>query len=787
MPNPADLPPEIFTLILLHALGEDIGIQHLFSLSLLSRAWYTSLIPRIYSSWTYNGARQPFATLYKFLLTILRDPQLAAEVTTLRIGNWGFFPGAAAPAPDLQFPDDELELIRAAIQHAGIGHLEDNILGTLRRRDRRPLVALLLVSLPKLRAVWAHVPRRDPVLGAVLKSVVNGNANRLGNPALAELSELHLCQESPVRPPWVDSDSDSEGEDYEERYSENWDSLRLNYLWPVFHHTPLRTLSLIDLETKKISTWLPAQEDRANKLSHIEHLHLVTIWKSLCTYPDIHALVSQPTALKSFTLSLRDNPYDRRRNEIISNAELWSSLQQHQDTLEFLDICRSKNTHRDANGRFGLLRPTFRKLKHLAIQAEILLGGCCGEPRATFRLKDTLPSSIQSLILYGDEGFTIHTDLAAQLKELVTGNNFPFLSSILLDDSHVLYTDDGISIKPAYQDLIDICKAQGIRICVEESSSTLGGVGCYQRLWGKALYMQADGAARDSAASYSRKRLRDPVELLLKDGWGDERVQFHDDDDDGNRPVSSSVPGSEPEVVHTIPFEDHAGRTAYMVFKNAASIPLPPLFAFAVYFTHPGTTPGSANMQSLCEAITPPLPNFGHIRFDMYFLPGATTEECVAHYNVEKKSRGSSKDQIRVFNTLPAEDDRLPPVGQMKIPGMIKRYLNLEHDYRSLLFISPVESWQDGTGVICVLFDHKRRGLTSSNNEHLNNNANADPLPPIHASLCPLNQEDPSYDFTRREGPHPISDAVFDAAHVDRKMYMGPWVEAGRRGWTTWR
>ncbi|KAL2855432.1 hypothetical protein BJY01DRAFT_204129 [Aspergillus pseudoustus] len=786
MPNPADLPPEIFTLILSYALKEDVEVRDLLSLSFLSRAWYTSLIPRIYSSWTYNGARQPFATLYKFLLTILRDPQLADEVSTLRIGNWGFFPGAAAPAPELQVPDEELELIRSAIRNAGVGHLEEDILGSLRKRDRRPLMALLLVTLPNLRAVWAHVPRRDPILGAVLKRVVDAGHLSLA-PALANLSELHLCQESPVRPPWVDSDSEDEDEDYDEAYSENWDSLRLTYLWPIFYHDSLRTLSLIDLETKKASTWLPAPEDGASNLSHIEHLHLVTIWKSLCTYADIHSLTSQPRALKSFTLSLHDNPYDRRRNEIISNAELWGSLQQHQDTLEFLDICRSKNTHRDGNGRFGLLRPSFQKLKHLAIQTEIILGGCCGEPRASFRLKDTLPSSIQSLTLYGDEGFALHTDLAAQLRELVTGDDFPHLISIILDDSHVLYTDDGTNIKPAYQGLVNACKARNVSFRVEESSSTLGGLGCYQRLWGKALYMQADGATRDAAASYSRKRLRDPVELLLKDdGWGDERIKFrdNDDDEDDGRLAAISVSGSEPGVFHTIPFEDHTGQTAYMVFRNAASIPLPPLFAFAVYFTHPRATPKSANMQSLCEAITPPLPSFRHIRFDMYFLPDATTEDCVAHYTVEKKVRGSSKDQIRVFKTLPPERDDPLPAGQMKIPGMVKKYLNLDHDHRSLLFLSPTESWQDGTGMLCVTFEQKQRGPASSANA---NNASANSSPPIHATLCPLNQEDPSYDFTSREGPHPISDAVYDAAHVDREMYMGPWVEAGRKGWTAWR
>ncbi|KAL2786847.1 hypothetical protein BJX66DRAFT_21548 [Aspergillus keveii] len=822
MPNPADLPPEIFTLILSHALDEDVETQKLLSLSRLSRGWYASLIPRIYSSWTYNGASEPFITLYKFLLTVLRDQQLAAEVQTLRLGNWGFYPIAAAPAPELQFPDDEIELVCGAVRRAGIAHLEEEILVSLKRRDRRPLVALLLVSLPKLRRVWAHIPRRDPVLGAVLKKVINPGHPEPSS-ALAELSELYICQEPPVLPPWADSDSEDENE---VSTPESWDSLQLNYIWPAFYHKPLRTLSLLYLDTKNASTWLPASEDRApNKLSRLEHLHIVAIWNSVCAYADMHALISQPTALKSFTLSIRDNPYSHRRNEIISNAELWNCLLQHQETLESLDVCRSKGMHRDMNGRFGLIRSSFQKLKHLAAQIEILLGGCCGEPKAPFRLKDTVPTSIESLTLYGDEGFTVHTDLAAQLKEMVTGSRgdstFPHLTSIVLDDSYVLYTDDGINIRPAYQDLVTVCKARGVKLRIEETFNSIGSLNRYHQLWGEVLYMQEDGEARHSAASETRKRLRDPVELILKDDgvYGEEMRQLHNNGND--RFTSSSLPADDPAIIHTIPFSDHRGDTAYMIFKNAASIPLPPLFCFAIYFTDPFTTtvPESASMQSLYEVLHPSQNDLGYIRYDMYFLPGATPEDCVAHYNTEKKIRGSPKDQIRVFETLPLGEDHQhhsqasadQTQKQLRIPGMVKKYPCLDDDYRSVLFISTrpasalsSSSWNDGAGLLCVEFDRKQTSNKlqlpqlnesvivpdleqdvhfTSTDAHMSGNT----LPPIRITRCPLNQEDPSYDFTRREGPHPISDTIYDVAHVVSNTYAGPWVEAGKKGWICWR
>jgi hypothetical protein len=172
MPNPANLPPEIFAAVLDLALHDESGLQRLCGLSLLSRRWNAVLVGQIYSEWTYNGARQPFMVLWKFFRTVRTNPQLAALVQTLNIGNWGFYPDACLDGPSdqegLQFPPDELELVRSAIHDAGIGHLEPSIVAWLPQRDRRPLMALLLTCLPNLSTVYAHVPRFDPVLGAVL-------------------------------------------------------------------------------------------------------------------------------------------------------------------------------------------------------------------------------------------------------------------------------------------------------------------------------------------------------------------------------------------------------------------------------------------------------------------------------------------------------------------------------------------------------------------------------------------------------------------------------------------
>ncbi|KAL2871339.1 uncharacterized protein BJX67DRAFT_377118 [Aspergillus lucknowensis] len=772
MPSLADLPPEIFNIVLSYALDDDEDLQRLCGLSLLGRQWYSALVQRIYSEWVYNGAKQPFMTLWKFLITVLRDTTLAAQIRTLKVGNWGFFPEAATPGPDLQLPPDELDLVRGAIRDAGLGHLEGSILQALPKRDRRPLMALLLTSLPNLRTVFAHVPRNDPVLGAVLEKLVSNKTNETRlSPFLRELRELHLCQETPVHPPWVESDAESDAEEDsdDDKYSENRDSLRLDYLWPLLRHEPLRTVSLVDLDTKQAANWLTG-----SSVSHVEHLYLATIWKSLSTYPDIQALLAQPQALKSIALSLHDNPFDRRRNAIISNTELWDCLQKHQHTLESIDICRSKNTHRDQNGRFGLLR-NFSNLKDLRIQPEVLLGGCCGEPRASFRLKDTLPQTLTTLTLYGEEGFSVISDLPAQLRELVKGPGFPLLSSIVLDDSLALFTDDGLRLRTPYRDLGQECTNRDIEFRVDEATNALGNVGGYRRLWGKTLDMQKDGEDRDLVASDDRMRLRDPQELILQPDHDRGDAKYRDPDE--LLPVGPRWRSAD---MNRIPFADHTGKTAYMVFESWKSIPLPPLFSFSVYFTHVNATPENTDMEALHRDLSP---RELDLRFDMYFLPGATIDDCIAHYNGEKAARGSYKEQIRVFKTCPHDEIHPLPGTTGQIPGMVLKPYT-PGPWRNLLFLLQDQNWRDA-GLLQVRFDRKKLRGDGVDDEH-QPAPPPPPPPPISVTRGQVRQDNLGYVCNSPGVSMSVGDTILEISPAERELYLNVWYKAMRRGWTTW-
>jgi hypothetical protein len=76
MPDPADLPPELFEQILAttlrdracnnaeHSHGFNVGtdIRQSSQLMTVSRAWYDIIGARLYSQWSYNGARSSAST-----------------------------------------------------------------------------------------------------------------------------------------------------------------------------------------------------------------------------------------------------------------------------------------------------------------------------------------------------------------------------------------------------------------------------------------------------------------------------------------------------------------------------------------------------------------------------------------------------------------------------------------------------------------------------------------------------------------------------------------------------
>lgn len=755
MPDPAELPPEIFDIVLNLAVCDKSDPQHLCNLSLLNHRWHTALLGHIYNEWTYNGARQPFMTLFKFVRTICKDAQIARLVQTLNVGNWGFYPRAVFGGPPrlIEIPPDEREWIQRAIHDTGLGDLEDSIFESLSQRDRRPLMAMLLASVPNLSTLYAHVPRSDPILGAVLARKLQ---DQTCGP-LHELKELYLFSEYPVLVERNGGCGHGLCESSpDEKPGDRLPYFKLDYLWPVFYLSKVQNLLLYNLDPSKTTEYL----GQHNAESHVENLYLVGYDpKGVFKIPDFQALISRTGKLKSLSLY---NPEEYDLSEL-SNSEMWECLQKHKNSLKALDIYRAAPMF--GMGHFGFFHD-FTSLTDLRIHLDMLLGGCLGSPLAPFRLQETLPESIQNLTLHGDQGYLTIPDIPDQLQNLLDGS-FPSLRSITLEKANPVIINNTAEIQKPYQRLKELCTDKGIAFQVKEGNQLPRG-GKQEELWAKTIYMQREGWDRCIMAWDYPRKLGDSEELLLCSAELEEAKCSDEGDDwdseDEYGPHNSGIVG-----FHTIPFTDHRGSTAYMVFMNLEAFPLPPLFSFAIYFTHPAVTPDNSDALGLFKEIKAYNEDGFDVRFDTYFLPSATNEDCIQHYHDEKARRGIYTDQVRMFKQCNRDEVHPLPGTASQIPGMAKKY----HDADQVLFICSDKDWQEGQKVLTVL----KFGSCSSN-------ASTTSAFQVEEDR-PITQESPAYHLNTTSGP-PVEEEMFDMAHRDRDIFLGTWQKATSRGWTGW-
>jgi hypothetical protein len=295
----------------------------------------------------------------------------------------------------------------------------------LRAGDRQPFMALLFTHLPNLNTMSSHVPAYDTFLGRFLHLALMDHNDRPPTQAFQDLKELSILSEW-ARPSW-----DGPG------IPNDLYRLGLEYLAPVFSLPRLEKLAIFGLDVEDA---LHHCGPRAGT-SSITHLTLVNHEYSIAMVLETQAMLAMPKALISLSFYQNDcglvppGPEDPLP---ISNAQIFSALRQHRKSLEYLDIYRdctgtSPHMHHKNISHFGSLRE-FERLRKVCIQPAALLGGCLGEPRAPFRLKDTLPASLESLTLYGIDGLVVDLGLAEQFREVLHSGDFPHLQSIVFED-----------------------------------------------------------------------------------------------------------------------------------------------------------------------------------------------------------------------------------------------------------------------------------------------------------------------------------------------------------------
>ncbi|KAL3456937.1 hypothetical protein BJX64DRAFT_293620 [Aspergillus heterothallicus] len=240
----SDFPVEILDEVLSPALAEPQS-GRLCNMALVNRAWHSRTTAQVYSPWVYNGTRHSFKQLWLFLRTILSNRQLSCFVRRVHIGNLGVNPYVLPnQEADYSFDEEDISLVHRAIDHAKYAHIESDIISAIRQGDRRPLMALLLASLPNLIVIRAHVATHDPYLAVLLQQALDRQSHEPDTPeSLGQLRELYAFAEVSVSveaavvglaeiPATV---------------------LRLDGIWPVLFLRSMRKLRLYDLDTGGIA------------------------------------------------------------------------------------------------------------------------------------------------------------------------------------------------------------------------------------------------------------------------------------------------------------------------------------------------------------------------------------------------------------------------------------------------------------------------------------------------------------------------------------------------------
>ncbi|KAL2788942.1 hypothetical protein BJX66DRAFT_339756 [Aspergillus keveii] len=214
---------------------------------------------------------------------------------------------------------------------------------------------------------------------------------------------------------------------------------------------------------------------------------------------------------------------------------------------------------------------------------------------------------------------------------------------------------------------------------------------------------------------------------------------------------------------HVLPFQDHTGSTAYMVFNNRETSILPPLVSFSFYFTHPDACRNQEDLVALHDSIEPVMDSF-HARFDMYFLPGATEDDCVAHYYGEKATRLDSKSMRREFERVKRP---YTPPSTSRLPGMNKEYREDGGHYNGAMCVCTEQDWRQSQQLRCIQYGSDEPSLSRQ----------------IIGSWRPVSENSPGANvFDDETADMWIWNLIID----QRSEYTAAHQKATKKGWTAW-
>ncbi|KAK7699878.1 hypothetical protein SLS64_011308 [Diaporthe eres] len=233
-------------------------------------------------------------------------------------------------------------------------------------------------------------------------------------------------------------------------------------------------------------------------------------------------------------------------------------------------------------------------------------------------------------------------------------------------------------------------------------------------------------------------------------------------------------------------------KPALTVFKSSS--PLPFLYSFSFYFTHPEAFTDTSHAAELYDTLTRGSiydSNDVEFRLDLYFLPNASQDDCIAHYRAEKDARGTYQAQV---DAAASDVDAQPPsagddVGS-RLPGLVASYAHKSRfPYHGLLLIFDAADWREGEQLLThVEFDPLSRGDYERFCKDPGDPREPDVLPGTQVRPEALTEDSPG---CGRELPRPhfgvraLERTLWERVPM-QEAWQGAWQEARHRGWTTW-
>ena len=450
MPDPANLPLELFNKVLNHiatdtpsVIATDYEIndpdpKEFHACCLVSRRWYANTTPRLYSRWIYDGTENGVTRLWNFLRTILSRPDVATFVR---------FAGIKGLDSNLAYHDNlpaqDQESVRNAMRMAGMAEIGNSRIRAQDLSDLRLLMALVLTCLPKLKTLEASMYENDQYFAQVLRlALPNNTSEQPTRRAFQHLSKFNLSMRETSRPHEPD--------------------LRVEGMWPAFRLPSIRELSFFDVPDRL--TISDCEKDA--RTSQVTHLAIVEWDSSYLRLAVTKCLLTLPTRLVHLSLYMYDYDHPSDGIDYLSNIVFSGLLAEHQNSLEYLDFYRQKppsfpKFHIFTHTHMDLLR-SFRSMKSLMIHPEDLLGGCCGSSRASFRLRDTLPPNLRSLTFYASGDPTGLPDIEDEIIEAVCDKDFATLKTLVLEKIDVKSRGSSNVVNASWPTLRGACKERAI-------------------------------------------------------------------------------------------------------------------------------------------------------------------------------------------------------------------------------------------------------------------------------------------------------------------------------------